>query len=260
MLGYGMTDKPRAADEYSTKKLCADLAAILDVVGVSKAIVIGHDWGSYIAGRFALWHPDRLVALGIFSVPFTPPVKQYRSLEAIVEKTPNYTYQLYFADPKSTEEIEANLEPFLRFVFGVDVVHIDAVLNMREAVVSDGLTREPRSSPLLTNEELQYVVSQLRDMHGPLSYYRTTKIRFEEEQAAGLADRRLPVALPVLHIWGSRDPTATPERLSWMREMIPEFEEINLPDTGHWIMVEARDVVTEAVMRWLNKLKPKAGL
>jgi hypothetical protein len=26
------------------------------------------------------------------------------------------------------------------------------------------------------------VASQLRDMNGPLSYYRTTKIRFEEEQ------------------------------------------------------------------------------
>ena len=25
--------------------------------------MIGHDWGSYTAGRFALWHPERLVAL-----------------------------------------------------------------------------------------------------------------------------------------------------------------------------------------------------
>jgi len=93
MLGYGGTDKPLDAEEYSTKKLCADLAALLDIVGVSRAvssrncdyrswmssgpffdpsvilaiieIVIGHDWGSYIAGRFALWHPDRLLALGL---------------------------------------------------------------------------------------------------------------------------------------------------------------------------------------------------
>lgn len=85
MLGYGGTDKPRAAEEYSTRRLCADLAALLDVVGVHKAvsvpefrthvicdvellamqIVIGHDWGSYIAARFALWHPDRLLALGL---------------------------------------------------------------------------------------------------------------------------------------------------------------------------------------------------
>ena len=83
MLGYGGTDKPRAAEEYSMRRLCADLAAILDVVGVHKAvsarsahacdcdvdfavqIVIGHDWGSFTAARFALWHPNRLLALAL---------------------------------------------------------------------------------------------------------------------------------------------------------------------------------------------------
>ena len=38
MLGYGGTDKPLAVEEYSTKKLCADLAALLDIVGVSRAV------------------------------------------------------------------------------------------------------------------------------------------------------------------------------------------------------------------------------
>ena len=41
MLGYGGTDKPLDAEEYSTKKLCADLAALLDVVGVSRAVSLG---------------------------------------------------------------------------------------------------------------------------------------------------------------------------------------------------------------------------
>lgn len=38
MLGYGGTDKPFAAEEYSARGLCADLAALLDVVGVQKAV------------------------------------------------------------------------------------------------------------------------------------------------------------------------------------------------------------------------------
>jgi soluble epoxide hydrolase / lipid-phosphate phosphatase len=38
MLGYGGTDKPLAVEEYSTQKLCADLAALLNVVGVPKAV------------------------------------------------------------------------------------------------------------------------------------------------------------------------------------------------------------------------------
>ena len=36
--GYGGTDKPWDAVEYSTKRLCADLAAILDLLGIKKAV------------------------------------------------------------------------------------------------------------------------------------------------------------------------------------------------------------------------------
>ncbi len=38
MLGYGGTDKPLNPEEYSTKKLCADLAALLDTIGVLRAV------------------------------------------------------------------------------------------------------------------------------------------------------------------------------------------------------------------------------
>jgi len=139
MLGYGGTDKPQAAEEYSTKKLCADLAALLDVVGISKAIVIGHDWGAYTAGRFALWHPERLLALGMLSVPFTPPTKRYYSLEDVVKKLPNFEYQLYFANPESTKEIEAKLEQFLRLIFAIEVLPGTNIMiggNVREAIES----------------------------------------------------------------------------------------------------------------------------
>ncbi|KAH9988416.1 Alpha/Beta hydrolase protein [Russula vinacea] len=258
MLGYGGTDKPLAVEEYSTKKLCADLAALLDIIGVSRAIVIGHDWGSYTAGRFALWHPERLLALALFSAPFTPPTKRYNSLEDVVKKVPNYAYQLYFAHFESTKEIEANLERFLRLTYAIEVPQINPMLdrNMRKVIVGPVVTRPSRSVPPLTNDELQYVASQLRNMNGPLSYYRTTKIRFEEEQAAQLPSH-LPAGLPVLHIWGGKDLSATPGVLSRMREMIAGFEEIELPDKGHWIMAEAKDEVTGAVLRWLSKCEVK---
>ncbi|KAI0252063.1 alpha/beta-hydrolase [Lactifluus subvellereus] len=252
MLGYGGTDKPLAVEEYSTQKLCADLAALLDVVGAPKAIVIGHDWGSYVAGRFALWHPDRLLALGLFSIPFSAPTKQYIPLEDIVKKVPNYAYQLYFADPESTKEIEANLERFLRLAFA----NLRLKGNIRQVIVNPGVTQPPTRRPLLTEDELEYVASQMRNMNGPLSYYRTTKIRFEEEQAAQLPGH-LPAKLPVLHIWGDKDPTARPETLGRMKKEIVRLEEIKLPNVGHWIMVEARNEVTRGVLEWLMMTKSK---
>jgi hypothetical protein len=40
MLGYGGTDKPQEAFEYNTKILCDDLAALLDLLEVEKAVGI----------------------------------------------------------------------------------------------------------------------------------------------------------------------------------------------------------------------------
>ncbi|KAF8260615.1 alpha/beta-hydrolase [Lactarius quietus] len=254
MLGYGGTDKPRDVEEYSIRGLCADLAALLDVVGVRKAIVIGHDWGSYTAARFALWHPNRLLALGLFSVPYTPPRREYLPLEGVVQRIPNYAYQLYFANPESTKEIEANLEGFLRMIYGMEIHQKNITLdgNMREAVVNPGPTTPPISGPGFTIDELRYISSQMGDMNGPLSYYRTAKVRFEEEQAAQLPDH-LPAELPVLHIWGTKDPSAIPSVLSKMRELTPRLEVIELQNTGHWIMVQGKDEVTRGVLDWLTK-------
>ena len=38
MLGYGGTQKPIEASEYTPKKLCADLAALLDLLEIKKAV------------------------------------------------------------------------------------------------------------------------------------------------------------------------------------------------------------------------------
>ncbi len=70
----------------------------------------------------------------------------------------------------------------------------------------------------------------------------------------------LPAGLPVLHIWGAKDPTARPGVVSKMGEMIAGLEVIELPDQGHWIMAGAKEEVTEAVLRWLAKWEVKAKM
>jgi len=61
----------------------------------------------------------------------------------------------------------------------------------------------------------------------------------------------------VLHIWGAKDPSATPGVLSMMRELIAGLEVIELPDQGHWIMAGAKEEVSRAVLRWLAKWEVK---
>ncbi|CAE6454841.1 unnamed protein product [Rhizoctonia solani] len=62
-LGYGGTDQPKDIRGYTTKSLCADLAALLDLIGVQRVILVGHDWGAETVWRFCLWYPERVRAV-----------------------------------------------------------------------------------------------------------------------------------------------------------------------------------------------------
>jgi pimeloyl-ACP methyl ester carboxylesterase len=66
--GYGASDKPAEVDAYSIVFLAMDVTAILDHLGLERAHVVGHDWGSATAWATAAFAPDRvdhLVALSV---------------------------------------------------------------------------------------------------------------------------------------------------------------------------------------------------
>jgi pimeloyl-ACP methyl ester carboxylesterase len=65
--GHGDADKPPSG--YSLDDLSGDVAAFLDAVGVPRAVVVGHSSGGYVAQRFALDHPDRVLGLVLVGAP-----------------------------------------------------------------------------------------------------------------------------------------------------------------------------------------------
>ncbi|TRM67920.1 Alpha/Beta hydrolase protein [Schizophyllum amplum] len=214
MLGYGETDRPQDPAEYTMRKLCDDLAALLDLLDVRKAVLIGHDWGAYTVGRFALWHPHRLLALVTLSIPYVPRSPTYVPLHEIIKRYPNWAYQGYLASPQSTAFIEAR--------------------------------------------EQQYYVQEFRKgMHGPTNYYRTTRLRFDEEETARLP-YKLPDDLSVLLLWGTKDRSTPPQAVAASRKFVPRLQDVALEGCGHWLMIEAPDIVTTRVLEWLQYqcLKP----
>ena len=52
MRGYGLSDKPRAAKEYTSSILVSDMKNLLAALGHDRAHVVGHDWGGVVAWRF----------------------------------------------------------------------------------------------------------------------------------------------------------------------------------------------------------------
>ncbi|KAJ3797339.1 epoxide hydrolase [Lentinula aff. detonsa] len=264
MLGYGGTDKPKNPVEYSTKRLCADLAAILDLLEIKKAVLIGHDWGAYAVSRFALWHPDRLLALVILSVPYSPPSLEYISVKTIAKIAPNLSYQVYFEEQRSTQEIESNLNTFLRVIYRnpnpTQRFKISQLYKGPEVLAKIYV---PDSDIVLNSELLQelkfYNKIFEQGMNGPLNYYRTSLYRHEEELAAKLSPN-LRQDLPVLFIWGTKDTTTTSSLIHKAHKFIPRLQDFALEEKGHWILVEARDVITEKIAQWLEDLAIEARM
>lgn len=102
-----------------------------------------------------------------------------------------------------------------------------------------------------------------------MNYYRTSKFRHDEELgklslqyldshstmrvAAGLSPY-LHDNLPVLFIWGTKDSTATPFVIKKARKFVPRLQDVALEGRGHWLMIEAKDEITQKVINWLEEL------
>jgi soluble epoxide hydrolase/lipid-phosphate phosphatase len=71
-----------------------------------------------------------------------------------------------------------------------------------------------------------------------------------------VAAAKLPstLRLPVLFLWGPMDPVTTPMQMQRARKWIPRLQDIGFEGKGHWLMVEAKEMVTEKVMGWLDGL------
>lgn len=78
LCGFGKSD----LSQSSSMRRCAEsVAAVLDVLNIEKAALLGHSMGGYIALAFAEQYPQRLSGLGLFhSQPFadSPAKKEER--------------------------------------------------------------------------------------------------------------------------------------------------------------------------------------
>ncbi|MEU0068785.1 alpha/beta hydrolase [Streptomyces sp. NPDC006332] len=109
--GYGRSSKPEAVDAYRMLDLVEDNIAVVEALGERSAVVVGHDWGATIAATSALVRPDVFRAVGLLSVPYTPPGGPKPSeIFAQMGGTEEF-YVSYFQQPGRAE---AEIEPDVR--------------------------------------------------------------------------------------------------------------------------------------------------
>jgi non-heme chloroperoxidase len=79
--GHGDSDRPLSG--YAPGDLAADAVAFLDVLGIERAVVVGHSMGAWVAERIAVSHPARV--RGVVLAGAMGPIEDNRAADELVE-------------------------------------------------------------------------------------------------------------------------------------------------------------------------------
>ncbi|KAH7040734.1 Alpha/Beta hydrolase protein [Microdochium trichocladiopsis] len=272
MLGYAGTSKPTDPSAYRFKHIAADLVDILDAEAVGKVVSIGHDWGSAVAQRLYLWHPERVLALVMLNVAYMLPdpenpfdlAKVNKMMEQIFGY-PIMAYQEFLASERGPKILREHAD---RVYLGS---HLKGDNSMRDIFCVPGaiekflLSTDDDSSsdlsavkPYAQNAEVRdrFVQRLQRDgFDGPVNYYRVFHAdtqRLDEIQE--LTPDRFVVNVPAFYIACTKDAVCRPEMIGTPLDkgMLPDFDSLVL-DCGHWCPLEMPTEVAEGIDGFVSK-------
>lgn len=235
--GYGGSDRPERVEAYDIHALSGDLIALLDDIGATEAVFIGHDWGAMVVWQTALLHPDRVRAVAGLSVPPIPrarsqPTRRWR------EKFGDDFYMLRYQEPGLADaELAADIAATMRAFFAEG----------RTAGLPDWI------SPAEFDEYIR--AFERTGFTGGLNWYRNYDRNWAS--TAHLTDAR--ITAPAIFVGGTADPiryTMRPERA---RELVAgPYREVWVDGAGHWLQQENPDEVTGILLDFLNDVAATA--
>ncbi len=231
LRGYGDTDKPEALQEYDIQHLVGDLIGVLDALKLDKAVLVGHDWGSFVVWSAAVMHPERVERVVSLNVPYRGRSVIFPPTKVLKEMGNRFAYVLFFQEPGRAEtRFSSDLAAALRRVY-------------------DGAAADPA---FLSREEFQVYLEAFRKggMSGPLNFYRNIDRNWET--TSNLADR--VVECPCLVVLADKDPVLRPEFAEGMERWLPRLRKEIVSDCGHWTQQEKPEEVNRLLLDFLSDL------
>ncbi len=250
--GYGASSKPRDVEAYDIHHLTDDHLGLLDVLGIEKAIYIGHDWGSIVLWQHALLHPERMIGFASLSVPLM--VRQPTEPVAFWEEMlgPDF-YIVHFNRQANVaaKSFHSNPDRFLRNMFRTEqwLDRSDAKEPSGRAIIDYAEMEVTEGRLMMSEAELAVFVDAFTKcgFEGPCSWYRNFTRNWETT-----ANVEQKVKIPTLMIYGEHDMVPQMD----MSDSVEDLE-IHTLDCGHWIQQEKPDETNQILLEWLERrMKP----
>lgn len=260
MRGYGYSYSPEDPDLYSAPYIIGDLVWVLDALFIDRAVVVGHQWGAYMAQVASLMRPDRFRALVSIGVPFFWPHAWVDPLRALLDYGLKSGVSLARIAGPDTEELLRNPDAAIRsMLYWMSASPspasrwdpIEPRLHM--------LRPSPVEVPAWANQRyVRHTIEAFRHsgFQGALNYFRA----YEKSNAMLAAYKGAVIRQPSLHLWGADD--ALSRVLNEEAPALPvvgsgppeRAGQIRLENVGYWAHHEAADRVNAALRGFLARL------
>ena len=258
------------ASLYNSKDMTKDMAEILDHESIKHVIVAGHDWGSFLAARMWLWHPERRVGLILLNVAYTPPGQQAFNLDEVNQMYEQYVgqpllaYWEPFTAPDAPKLILDNLEAFWCVLHGDEPEWMTKMFTTRGGLREflEGDKRVPLKPYAQDKARHDRFIARIQHdgMEAPLQWYFAMKDNYHHELEKTLSPERLKVTVPVLFISCTGDVVCRTEAIYEPQKagLLPELT-VKEITSGHWCTIEAPDEVGSTMVEWLKEKKISAA-
>jgi pimeloyl-ACP methyl ester carboxylesterase len=238
LRGYGASDKPPRG--YDTPTLAADVAGVVRALGAGEAVIVGHDWGGWIAWSMPSLQPRVTRAVAAMGAAHPLALRsglggraQLRAARRLLE------FQL----PVTPERL---------------LDRKDGVARLLHEWSGPGWLDDTRPDDIELIRRYTRAMQLPFVAHTAMEYYRWSVRSMLRRDGRRFADAvRDPVGVPVLQVHGGRDSWILPETAGASRRWAagPARYEI-LPTVGHFVPEEAPARVTEILLGWLKDLPP----
>lgn len=223
-LGFGHSDPPRgeptmAADESAFAQDVLDCMAAL---GIGRALLVGHDIGSAVAPTVARLAPTRVRGLVLLN-PTHPEIGDKRFTAAA--------------------QREAWYQHFHQLQLAEDLIDGDKA---RVAAYLGHFYNHWAGERHISDAEFQTIVdlyARPGAFGASIAWYRARAARRERARA----NPAEPVRIPVMALWGDRDPMRPLEHMEGFERTFPTSVTRVLHGVGHFVPAEAPNAVAEAI-------------
>jgi soluble epoxide hydrolase/lipid-phosphate phosphatase len=257
MRGYGGTDAPADPAQYTMKTLTADMAGLLDALGIEKAVFVGHDWGGAVTWQMGLRYPERVERLVGLNTPFGGAgrgrvTEALRDFHGLTDQT---FYMRYFLREGVAEaELEADIPTTFRKVFMPCTRADDFTTFM--TVGGDGsgvISKIANTDTFLNEDELQEYVSVFSrtGFRGGLNWYRGADLNALEEGGP----EANTLAIPAMMVTAGKDTILKPEMAAAMPMLIPGVRMEHIEECAHWTQQERPAEVNALLLDFLKDLR-----